>query len=79
MINGVKTLIDGDHCVYCDAKVIDGLYNFCPKCGNALNVDAIRLKEQQEKRIKIELLDELACEIDDVKALNTILNKAQNI
>ncbi len=79
MVNGIKNLLDGDYCLYCNAKVVDGLYNFCPKCGNALTMDAIKLKEQQEKKIKIELLDELACEIDNTDALKVILDKTQSI
>lgn len=79
MINGVRTSIDGDHCIYCDAKVVDGVYNFCPKCGNALNVNAIKLKEQQTKKIQIELLDELAYLIEDEKSLKIILDKTKSI
>ena len=77
MINGIKTNIDGDHCAYCDARIITGLYNFCPKCGNPLNIEAIRLKEQQEKRIKLEVLDELAYLVDDENALKIILDKTK--
>ena len=69
MINGVKDMVDGTHCVYCDAKINEALFNFCPICGNALNTDAIRLKEQQIKRVKLELLDQLAYEISDKNAL----------
>lgn len=79
MINGIKTTINGDCCAYCEAKVISGLYNFCPKCGNPLTVDAIRFKEQQEKKIKLELLDELAYEVEDEKALKIILDKTQSL
>lgn len=79
MINGIKTTLEGDRCAYCDAKVISGLYNFCPKCGNPLTVDAIRFQEQKTKKIQIELLDELAYEIEDEKALKVILNKTQSL
>ena len=79
MINGVNTKIDGDYCAYCNAKIIEGLYNFSPKCGNPLNVDAIKLKEQQIKREKIELLDELAYLVDDENALKVILEKTQEL
>ncbi len=78
MLNGVKTTIDGDVCVYCNAKALD-LYNFCPKCGNPLTLDAIRLKEQKDRKIKIELLDELAYLIGDEKSLKVILNKVKSI
>lgn len=77
MIGGIKTNLDGDHCIYCNAKIITGLYNFCPKCGNPLNTDAIKLKEQQTKKVQIELLDELAYLIEDEKALNIILEKTK--
>ncbi len=79
MISGIKTNADGDFCAYCNAKVNLSLYNFCPKCGNALNLDARTLKEQQEKRIKIELLDELSLEVRDEKTLSLILNKLKEI
>ncbi len=79
MINGVTTRVDGDHCAYCDAKIIGGLYNFCPKCGNPLNVEAIKLKEQQTKHTQIELLDDLAYLIEDEKSLQVILNKVKEL
>ena len=56
---------------------------FSTVCANHILVpnemDAIKLKEQQEKKIKIELLDELACEIEDTNALKVILDKTQSI
>lgn len=79
MINGIKTLIDGDHCVYCDAIVFADKYNFCPKCGNALNLQAARALEQKEKKAKLEVLDELAYEIKDVDALKVILEKTKSL
>lgn len=79
MANGIKTTPDGDFCEYCNAKVNVNLYNFCPKCSNPLNQNAIKLKEQQEKRIQIELLDELSCEIQDEKSLKIIVEKLKNI
>lgn len=79
MINGIKTNADGDHCAYCDAKVVSGLYNFCPKCGNPLTVDAIRFKDQQTKKVKLELLDELAYQVEDEKALKVILEKTKSL
>lgn len=79
MVNGIKTYSDGDCCAYCNAQINEKLYNFCPKCGNPLNMNAITLKEQQQRRIKLELLDELAYEIKDRDALTVILNKTKNI
>lgn len=79
MINGIKSTTEGDFCMYCNAKVIEGSYNFCPKCGNPLNYDAIRLNDQKENKIKIELLDELAFYINDVEALKVIANKAKSL
>ena len=78
-MNGIKTLIDGDHCAYCNVKVNLALYNFCPKCGNALNANAIKLKEQQNNRVKIDLLDQLASSISDEKSLNIILAKLKEL
>ena len=71
---GVTTKIEGDFCANCNAKIISA-YNFCPKCGNPLNQNAIKLKEQQQKRVEIELLDELANKIEDEKSLKIIINK----
>lgn len=79
MINGVSSNVEGDFCVYCGAEINAGLYNFCPKCGNALNIDAIKLKEQQIKREKIDLLDELAYLINDPDALKVILEKTKSL
>ena len=53
-MNGIKSLPNGDFCAYCNAKINADLYDFCPKCGNALSMNAIKLKEQQNRRIKIE-------------------------
>ena len=52
-MEGIKSLESGDYCGLCDAKVNAVLYNFCHKCGNQLNGDAINLKEQQIKKVKI--------------------------
>ena len=78
MISGIKTKPDGDYCAYCNAKLIN-VYEFCPKCGNALTLDAVNLRGQREKSIKIELLDELASEMADEKSLKAILKKLNNI
>jgi len=78
-VEGIKSLQNGDYCGLCDAKVNAILYNFCPKCGNPLNGDAIKLKEQQNKKIKIELLDELAQNITDENTLKTIMNKLKEL
>lgn len=75
---GIKTLPDGDFCAYCNAKVNASVYSFCPKCGNALNKNALKLQSQREIKIKIELLDELASEIKDENSLKTIVNKLKS-
>ena len=72
MIKGIKSLPDGDYCVYCNAKVKLDLYDFCPKCGNPLSDNAINLRNQQETRIKYEILDEISSQIDDEKSLKII-------
>ena len=75
---GVKTKTDGDYCLNCNAKIISA-YDFCPKCGNALTENAEKLKEQQQKRIEISLLDELSEQIEDEKSLKVIIEKLKNI
>lgn len=75
---GIKTKADGDYCVACNAKIID-VYNFCPKCGNPLTKTANTLKDQRCRAVKIELLDELASDINDEKSLKIILEKLKNI
>ena len=79
MISGIKTTPNGDYCAYCNAKINASIYDFCPKCGNALSANALKLKEQQEKRVKIELLDELALEMQDEKSLKVIINKLKQL
>jgi len=79
MLNGIKTYVDGDFCAYCDTKLNIGTYNFCPKCSNPLNSNAIKYKEQQAKKIKIQLLDELSYEIKDADSLKIILEKIKKI
>lgn len=79
MINGISSNVDGDFCAYCGAEINADLYNFCPKCGNPLNINAIKLKEQQIKREKIDLLDELAYLINDADALKVILDKTKSL
>lgn len=78
-MQGIKSLPDGDFCAYCNTKVNLNLYSFCPKCGNALNEAAIKLAEQRETKIKIELLDELASEIEDENSLKVIVKKLKNM
>ena len=78
MFSGIKTKQDGDYCMYCNAKIIKA-YDFCPKCGNALTMDARRLKEQKDKGIKMELLDSLVDEISDEKSLKVILEKLKTL
>ena len=79
MAYGIKTLTDGDVCAKCNAKVKTNSYNFCPVCGNALNFDAIRLKDQQIKKAKLEILDELSLEIKDQKSLEAIIKKVKHL
>ena len=78
MLGGIKTTIDGDHCLHCNTKIISN-YDFCPKCGSPISYDALRLKEQQNKAIKLELLDELSSMISDEKSLKVILEKTKKI
>jgi len=79
MINGIKTTSKGDLCAYCNTKINADIYNFCPKCGNALNKNAIDFREQQNKSVKIDLLDELSSEINDENSLKIIIEKLKNI
>ena len=72
MIRGIKSLPEGEFCAYCNAKVNLDMYNFCPKCGNPLNDNAIGLREEQDKRVKMEVLDEISNEINDTKSLKII-------
>ncbi|MBQ7884944.1 MAG: hypothetical protein IJ318_02480 [Clostridia bacterium] len=76
---GIKTTPEGDKCAYCDAKVNTAVYNYCPKCANPLNFDALRRNEQLNKKIKLEILDELSLQIDDAKSLQIILNKIKSL
>ena len=79
MTYGIKSTPDGDLCLKCNAKVKTTVYNFCPVCGNALNVDAIRLRDQQIKKAKLEVLDELSTQIQDPKSLETIVKKVKSL
>lgn len=78
MLGGIKSKADGEYCVKCDAKIVNS-YEFCPKCGSALSLDAIKLNGQRKKAVQIELLDELAAEITDEKTLKIIINKLKSL
>ena len=79
MIYGIKSTKDGDICAKCNSKLKTNSHNFCPVCGNALNFDAIRLRDQQIKKAKLEVLDELSLEIQDQKSLETIIKKVKSL
>ena len=78
MQNGIKTLPDGDYCLKCNAKLL-AAYDFCPKCGEALSLNAKIYKGQQNKRVKLELLEALANEISDANSLQVIMKKIKEI
>ena len=67
-----------EKCPHCKTKVQE-LDNFCRICGTPLNTNASKLKIQQTKRIKMELLDELANEIKDRDSLKVIVEKVKNL
>lgn len=79
MQKGIKSTVDGDACAYCGAIVNTTLYNYCPKCANPLNFDALRRNEQLTKKAKLEVLDELSLQIEDASALQIILNKIKSL
>ncbi len=79
MIRGIKTLENGDFCAYCNAKVNLEIYNFCPKCGNPLTDEAIRLRDQQDKKLKIELVGVLAEKIENKKVLEELATILKDI
>ncbi|MBO7527013.1 MAG: hypothetical protein J6T74_03845 [Clostridia bacterium] len=72
MIKGIKSLPNGDFCAYCNAKINLDLYDFCPKCGNPLSDNAIKLREKQDERIKFGVLDDLSSGISDPNVLKAI-------
>ena len=72
MIKGIKSLPNGDFCAYCNAKINLDLYDFCPKCGNPLSDNAIKLREKQDERIKFGVLDDLSQGISDPNVLKVI-------
>ena len=72
MIKGIKSLPNGDFCAYCNAKINMDLYDFCPKCGNPLSDNAIKLREKQDERIKFGVLDDLSSGISDPNVLKAI-------
>lgn len=71
-MNGIKSLVDGDYCGYCDLKIDLKKQNFCPKCGNPLTDDAIKLKEQQNLGIIMGVIDDLTNIINDASSLQKI-------
>ena len=79
MAYGIKSNPNGDFCAYCNAKVNIPLYDFCPKCGSPLSLNALKLKEQHTRKAKLEILDELTLEIQDEKTLKLLLEKIKNI
>ena len=79
MQKGIKSTVDGDACAYCGALVNTAIYNYCPKCANPLNFDALRRNEQLTKKTKLEVLDELSLLIEDEQALQVILDKIKSL
>lgn len=76
MMNGIKT--DGQNitCANCDQKVSkDGTLklNFCPKCGNPLNIDASVKYEKAVNHEKLVMLYEI------VDAIEESGNDAKNV
>ena len=68
MMNGIKT--DGQNitCASCGQKVSkDGILklNFCPKCGNPLNIDASVKYEKTINHEKLVMLYEIADAIEE--------------
>lgn len=72
MLGGIKNLPSGNYCMYCNAKMNSEKFNFCPNCGNPLTDNAIRLREQQDKKVKLEVLANLTEKIDDEKMLKIL-------
>ena len=79
MLGGIKTLLDGDYCMYCNTKIKSENYDFCPKCGNPLTENAIKLREQQDRKIKLEVYDHLSEIIKDKSDLEILCNELKNI
>ncbi len=86
MMNGIKT--DGQNitCASCGQKVSkDGTLklNFCPKCGNPLNIDASVKYEKTINHEKLVMLYELIDTInenneDAKKVINDFIKELEN-
>lgn len=79
MVNGIKTLQDGEYCAYCNTKVNADIYNFCPICGNPLNSQAMVFNDQKIAKEKLDLLTELVSVITDKDSLQIIAEKTKEI
>ena len=86
MMNGIR--IDGNNvtCASCGQKVSkDGelKLNFCPKCGNPLNIDASVKYEKEVNHEKVVMLYELLDELDEkenkeaVKKINEYIDQLE--
>ena len=53
--------------------------DFCPICGSALTLAALRLKKEEEKKIKYSLLLELAHKSNDLETLKNIKEMLENL
>lgn len=81
-MNGIKSVGSEFACAECNQKVSkDGkiLLNFCPKCGNPLNIEASVKYENSVAREKTQLLYELLDLINDgadaVKQINEFIKE----
>ena len=84
-MNGIKSVGNEYSCAECNQKVSkDGkiMLNFCPKCGNPLNINASVKYENQvskEKTLMLyELLDLIQEGKDPVKQIKSFIKELNN-
>lgn len=66
-------------CASCSKQIKSEKENYCFNCGNPIADDAVMLRVEQIKTIKLELIDDLINEINDIDSLNVLKEKVNQI
>ena len=77
-MEGIETRNGETYCAECGQKVSkDGkvIVNFCPKCGNALNIEASVKQEKEISKQKLIMLYEMEERVNEGENLDAVLKE----
>lgn len=76
---GTITKNGAKHCIACEKPIKSEKEIYCFVCGNPLKEEAILLEIEKQKTVKLQLISSLVKQIDDKKALDTLLQTVNQI